>query len=88
MKAHHVVRHGVDFILLALIIVLGLGGLLFFRFDLAAQVADIILLGFLYIFWGIYHHFHDGDLTGKVVMEYISMAALVSFILIVFLLRA
>ncbi len=88
MKAHHIVRHSVDFLLLILIMVLGFGGLIYFKFDLASQIADIILMAALYVFWGVYHHFHDGDLTGKVVMEYISIAALVSFILIVFLLRA
>lgn len=87
MKAHQVVRHGVDFILLVVVISLGLGGLFYFRFDTAAQVATVILMAILYVFWGIFHHFHDGNLAGKVVLEYISIAALVTFILVIFLLR-
>lgn len=88
MKAHHVVRHGIDFSLLILIIGLGLGGVVYFRFDTAAQIAVIVLMSILYILWGTVHHFHDGNLTGKIVLEYTAMAALEAFILIVFLLRA
>lgn len=81
-------RHAVDFSLLLLIIGFGLAGLVFYRFDIAAQVADVILMSLLYVFWGAIHHWHDGNLTPKVIGEYIAMAALVSFILIIFLLRA
>lgn len=88
MKIRHIVRHGIDFALLGLIIALGLGGVVYFNFDPAAQIADVILMSILYIFWGVFHHFHDGNLTVKVVAEYTAMSALVSFILIIFLLRA
>lgn len=80
-------RHGFDFLLLALIIGLGLGGLIYFRFDTAAQVAVTILMSAFYVFWGVFHHHHDGDLTSKIVLEYLSIAALITFILIIFLLR-
>ncbi|MBI3559126.1 hypothetical protein HY085_01905 [Candidatus Gottesmanbacteria bacterium] len=80
-------RHGFDFLLLALIIGLGLGGLVYFRFDTAAQIAVTILMSVFYVFWGIFHHHHDGNLTGKIILEYISIAALITFILIIFLLR-
>lgn len=86
-KAHHIVRHGIDYLLLLTIIGLGFGGLIYFRFDLAAQIADIILMSIFYILWGVLHHHHDNNLTGSVILEYTSMAALVSFILIIFLLR-
>ena len=87
MKVHHVTRHGFDFALLLLIVGLGLGGILVFRFDVASQVAIVVLMALFYIFWGIFHHYHDQDLTRNVVLEYIAMAALVAFILIIFLLR-
>lgn len=87
MKIHHVVRHGFDFLLLLFIVALGLGGLLYFRFDVAAQIAVTFLMAIFYIFWGMYHHYHDGDLTTHITFEYIAMASLVSFILIIFLLR-
>ena len=87
MKIHHVIRHGFDFVLLLAIIGLGLSGIVFFRFDVASQVAVVTLMSIFYVFWGIFHHHHDGDLTAPVVLEYIGIAALIAFILIVFLLR-
>lgn len=88
MKIVHLIRHGVDFALLAAIIGLGLGGLVYFRFDVAAQIAVVVLMSFLYICWGAFHHFHDGNFSGKVVLEYVAIASLVAFILVIFLLRA
>ena len=87
MKTAHVVRHGIDFFLLCLIVVLGLGVLVYYRFDVAAQIACVFLMCFLYVVWGAIHHFHDGNLTGKVILEYTTIAVLVSFILIIFLFR-
>ncbi len=87
MKTHQVARHGFDFVLLAAIIGMGLLGILMFHFDVASQIAVVVLMSVLYIFWGIYHHHHDENLTAQIVLEYIGMAALVAFILIIFLLR-
>ncbi len=87
MKAHHVIRHGFDFFLLILILAIGLGGLVYFRFEVASQIAVVAIMSTFYVLWGIFHHLHDHNLTGKVILEYTSMAALVTFILILFLLR-
>lgn len=87
VKINDIVRHGVDFLLLALIIGLGLGGLVFFRFDIAAQVAIIVLMSIMYVFWGIFHHIHDGNLESRIILEYVAIAALIAFVLIIFVLR-
>ncbi len=87
MKVHHAVRHGADFLLLALIIALGLGGVLFFRFDVASQIAIVLLMCALYVFWGVFHHLNEREIISQVVLEYVAMAALVAFVLILFLLR-
>ncbi len=87
MKTNQVVRHGFDFVLLATIIGLGLLGILMFHFDIASQIAVVVLMSLFYVFWGIFHHHHDENLTAQIVLEYIGMAALVAFILIIFLLR-
>lgn len=87
MKVHHAVRHGVDFFLLVLILSLGLGGILYFSFDKAAQIAVVIIMAVLYTFWGIYHHHHDHDLTLKVGLEYVFFSLLIALLLILFLLR-
>lgn len=81
-------RHGVDFFLLALILSLGLGGILYFSFDKAAQIAVTIIMSALYVFWGIYHHHHhDGQLTSKIVLEYTAISVLAATLLSLFLLR-
>lgn len=87
MKAHHAIRHGFDFAILLLIIGLGLFGIIFFRFDVASQIAVSVLMSLFYVFWGIFHHHHDQTLTSEVVLEYVGVASLVAFILIIFLLR-
>lgn len=87
MRFNHIVRHGLDFFLLFLVMMLGLGGLVYYRFDVAAQIACVLLMSGLYVIWGVIHHFYDGNLTGKILLEYITIAVLVTFILIVFLLR-
>lgn len=86
-KYFHVFRHLVDFLLLGAIIGTGLLGLLLLKFDRAAQIAVVILMSVFYIFWGMFHHYHDGNLTVKVIAEYILMATLVATILIIFLLK-
>ena len=87
MKISHLIHHGLDFFLLILILSLGLGGLIFFRFEVASQIAVVAIMAIFYVFWGILHHLHDHNLTGKVILEYISLSALVTFILVVLLLR-
>ncbi len=87
-KYIHAFRHAADFTILAAIIAFGLIGIIFYRFDFAAEVTVVILMSVMYIFWGVMHHYHDGDLTMKTLLEYIAMSVMISFILIVLLLRA
>ncbi len=86
-KIAHVVRHGVEFLILALILGMGLGGLLYFQFDTASQIAVVFLMAVLYVFWGIFHHIQDGDFSDKILFEYIAISVLISTILVIFLLR-
>lgn len=87
-RLHHAVHHTVDFLLLILLVGLGFGGLVYFQHQVITQVVISLVLVCLYALWGIIHHYHDGNLTRDVVMEYVSVAALTGFILISFLLRA
>ncbi|OGG07089.1 hypothetical protein A2872_02730 [Candidatus Gottesmanbacteria bacterium RIFCSPHIGHO2_01_FULL_42_12] len=77
----------VDFVALGVILGLSLFGLYFFRFQIDRQLIITVILGFSYVFWGIFHHLHTGTLKLPVVLEYISISALVVFILALFLLR-
>ena len=82
------IRHGSDFLTLLLIFAFGLTGMVYFRFETASQIAVALIMCALYVFWGVFHHLHDRDLSGKVVAEYLSLACLVFVVLSLFLLRA
>lgn len=78
---------GIDLFLLALILATCFYGLFYYRHIIYNQIIVSIFLGVGYICWGVFHHWHLGDLKIKIVMEYTAMAALVVFVLVVFLLR-
>ncbi|MDO8515022.1 MAG: hypothetical protein Q7S14_00850 [bacterium] len=81
------IKHLIDFIALGIILGLSLAGLYFFRHQTDKQIIITVLLGVSYILWGVFHHLHIGNLKFQVIMEYISISALVVFILTLFLLR-
>ncbi|MEK7127377.1 MAG: hypothetical protein AAB838_01475 [Patescibacteria group bacterium] len=81
------IKHLIDFVALGIILGLSLFGLYFFRHQTDKQIIVTVLLGTSYILWGVFHHLHLGNLKFQVVMEYISISALVVFILTLFLLR-
>ena len=81
------IKHLIDFIALGIVLGLSLSGLYFFRHQTDKQIIITVLLGVSYILWGVFHHLHIGNLKFQVVMEYISISALVVFILTLFLLR-
>lgn len=83
-----ILNHAVDFLLLAAILGGALYALYFFRHLVEVQIIISVVLGILYIVWGIFHHGREGNLKKKIIWEYVSIGALVVFILIIFLLRA
>ena len=85
---NELLKHLVDFTALGVILGLSLSGLWFFQNQVGKQLVVTVILGVSYVFWGIFHHLHLGNLRLPVVMEYVSVAALVVFILALFLLRA
>lgn len=82
-----VLTHMIDFITLGIILGLCLSGLYLFRGQVDKQLAVTVLLGLSYVMWGIFHHLRLGNLKFQLVLEYISVSALVVFILTLFLLR-
>ncbi|KKU92463.1 MAG: hypothetical protein UY21_C0001G0086 [Microgenomates group bacterium GW2011_GWA1_48_10] len=85
-KIVHLFRHAFDFLLLLTIIILGLVGIIYYSFDIAGQVLIVILLSFAYTVWGVFHHYHDRNLTKGIILEYAAVASLVALVLIIFLL--
>ncbi len=88
MENNDHLKYFVDFVALGIILSLSLYGLYYFRHQVVNQVIISVFLGVSYVLWGIFHHLHLGNLKFNVVMEYLSISALVVFILTIFLLRA
>lgn len=86
-RIHHVIHHGVDFLILFILLALGFGALLYFQHNIAVQIVVAVIMAGSYALWGIIHHYHEGSLTSEVILEYIAISTLVGFILVIFLLR-
>ena len=69
-------KHYLYYVLLALILLCGL--LLFVSFSSQPQTQMIIVLltSFFYVGFALFHHFLNHDLSAKVVVEYVLIAAL------------
>ncbi len=80
-------KNNIDFIILAVILGSGLFGLYYFRFLIQSQIIISLSLGLAYILWGVFHHLRQNDLHFKVFLEYLAISSLVTFILLIFLLR-
>jgi len=63
---------------LVLVFILAFGCLAFFYFQRfpQAQIVSIFLTASFYVLWGIIHHYLEGDLHPRVIMEYVAMALL------------
>ncbi len=87
-KTQRVIHHSVDSLVLVCILSLGFLGIVYFQHQVTNQIIVVLLLCLLYILWGATHHYHEGNLTGKVVLEYVLMAILAALILVLFLTKA
>ncbi len=69
------------------IIVLGILLALQFSYSKQAQMLVVVIITFLYVGIGLFHHKENHDLTSKIVVEYTLIGALgmtiVSFLLVV-----
>lgn len=61
-----------------LFLVLGIGAAVFYqvRFNPAKQFLVVILLSSFYLFWGILYHYQRRDLSRKLFLEYLLIAAI------------
>ena len=84
---HHVIRHTNDFLLLLILLAFGLAGLYYFGYQPDKQIIVAVVFSLLYFLWGVLHHYHEGDLTVEVGLEYISLSVLVLVVLVLFFLR-
>jgi len=63
---------------LVLLFILAFGSIAFFYFQRfpQAQIVSLFLTASFYILWGIVHHYLEGDLHPRVVLEYAAVALL------------
>lgn len=69
-------EHFGHYIILLFILVFGILAFLYFQRYPQAQVMSVFLTASFYVLWGIVHHYLEGDLHIRVVMEYVAVALL------------
>ncbi len=70
------VRKIVDYLILTFIVSAAIVSILFFNGSKNFQLITIFGLSFLYITWGLVHHYREGNLSSKIALEYILFAIL------------
>lgn len=61
-----------------LLLMLTIGGILliFFSYNVSYQAVTAGIVAFLYVIWGVVHHFLHKDLDAVVIIEYVLVASL------------
>lgn len=73
-----------------LLIILALSGVAFFyfRYFRSVQIIISLLTGLVYVLWGLIHHYYEGDLHLKIVLEYLATVTFGLAVIWFLLLRA
>lgn len=63
---------------LVLLFILTFGAVAFFYFQRypQAQIVSLFLTASFYVLWGIVHHYQQGDLHLRIILEYVAVAIL------------
>lgn len=69
-------RKIVDYLVLTAIVSLSIILILFLNGSRIYQIYTIIGMSAVYVFWGIFHHFREGTLRNRIVIEYTLYALL------------
>jgi len=77
-----------DYIILIAGLIIGVLGYGIFSASQSVEIILIISLGGFYFLWGIWHHFREGDLHLKIVLEYLLIAVLAVVLLLSLIMRA
>ena len=75
-------QHIVHYLIILGILFLGFSLFAFFGSNKTSQLIVGILIAFLYLCYGVIHHFLEHDLTIKIVVEYVLVALLVAVLFI------
>jgi len=69
-------EHFGHYLALMVILAFGVGALVFFQRVPQIQVISLFLTAAFYVLWGIIHHYLEGDLHIRIVLEYIAISLL------------
>lgn len=75
------------YLALMAILSIGLSVFLYFSYNRQVQIGIVIALSAAYVVWGIFHHSLKRELHLRIILEYITIAALVSIVVIFLLIR-
>ncbi len=76
------VRKIIDYLILAFIVSAAIISILFFNGSKNFQLITIFGLSFLYVFWGLVHHYREGNLNSRIALEYVLFAILGTLLVI------
>lgn len=76
------------YLVLLFILNIGAFGFYLLRYNPLFQAWTLIITSIFYVLWSLIHHYLEGDLHPKVIMEYLLMSLLVNLIILSLIFRA
>ena len=76
MLHHEFKANPQSFLLLFASLLVSLGLYLYFIHDPHVERFVVLFLCGIYFLWSLYHHYHRGDLSASIILEYLLMALL------------
>lgn len=73
-------RHVFHYLILFGVLILGLWGFWFFSYNLLLKQTIILVTIALYLAWGVVHHYLEGNLNFKIVVEYTLVTVLATIV--------
>jgi len=69
-------EHLGHYLVLLFILLFGILAFIYFQRFPQTQIISVFLTASFYVLWGIIHHFLEGDLNIRVILEYLAVALL------------
>lgn len=69
-------EHFSHYLILLFILLFGILSFWYLRLNQQAQIVSVFLTAVFYVLWGVIHHYIEGDLHIRIIMEYLAMAIL------------
>lgn len=78
----------IHYLILLVILDLAVAAFFVFSFNRGYQAAVVVIMGILYVAWGIIHHFLSEDFHLRAILEYVLIALLANLVILSLLFRA